>query len=893
MRGSALLLALVLLGVGARADAAVVGQEFVLDPTMVYPFNGMDGGADAVYDGSAYFVVWSAFGRLPGEGRAAYGILGLRSANDGTFLGSNYFAASATSPTVAFDGTSYLLVFEDRSSDLQGDIVATRLRPTDLLPLDSGGTGTSIVLQRDCQIRQGSPRAAFDAMSGNYLVVWQDDRAGAGADVYGARIRAMDGTALDPPGGVLIAGDPGVQAWPRVAPVLSAPPMGGEPAFEVAWLSTAPSASSARVTTARVGALTGTVSAAVEASSLASADPGVAPALVPGFGGHVVLWTDLRAGNRDLYGARLDAQGVPSGAEVALAVGPEDEGDPRAVWNGNEVVVAYGRTEAGLRRSRGLVLVQPNNGALAGTAFDLPALEAADTPVAIAFGGADYAVYRQTGQDVTGLLLRARVAADFRVEIAGDPVMPANANAQQEPAAAFGAGRFLALFTDDGADHARRGITARLVSQGGEVLPPAPLHLGTARGDAMHPAVAAASDRGFLVAWADRRNEPEVSQCAPPAVTQGFDLYATRVGPDGRVLGTELEIARFPGNQSRPAIASDGQGYLVIWEDGRGGLFTELYGVRIDMETGATLGQQFVVSGGTAEHTQPALAWNGSSYLVVWNDARNRSSSGTDIYGIRLDAGGGRLGSEMPIVTQPGDQRDPAVASDGAGFFVAWTSPRPSSDDADVYGVRMDGAGASQGMPLVIAADPMLVEQAPQVAFDGTHYVVAWLAVLGSQSTLVGRRITTGGALVDPQAITLSSVTAAVEWASIASDRLGHTLLPFTGVDRAPMVQSARARAVLLASLPMGAACTLAEQCAMGQCTGLVCGEGGGGGGAGAAGGSGVNAALPNAHYRPGCAIGRAAGAALGPCPLVFAAAFCWRRRRRRRAAIHRRIHSP
>jgi hypothetical protein len=57
------------------------------------------------------------------------------------------------------------------------------------------------------------------------------------------------------------------------------------------------------------------------------------------------------------------------------------------------------------------------------------------------------------------------------------------------------------------------------------------------------------------------------------------------------------------------------------------------------------LGPDFRVGGpyATADDGDAAVAWNGSAdeYLVVWWDERNEGTSGSDIYGRRVGAGGG------------------------------------------------------------------------------------------------------------------------------------------------------------------------------------------------------------------------------------------------------------
>ena len=52
---------------------------------------------------------------------------------------------------------------------------------------------------------QQRPTVAWNDRAGAFVVVWYDDRSGAGTDIYGARV-APDGTVLDPDGVALVTG---------------------------------------------------------------------------------------------------------------------------------------------------------------------------------------------------------------------------------------------------------------------------------------------------------------------------------------------------------------------------------------------------------------------------------------------------------------------------------------------------------------------------------------------------------------------------------------------------------------------------------------------------------------------------------------------------------------
>src|SRR6476646_4902196 len=93
-------------------------------------------------------------------------------------------------PSVAFDGTNYLVVWQDHRSGTS-DIYAARMSPTGTL-LDEGGFPISIAPDD-----QSAPRVAFGGTE--YLVGWTDYRSGSSPDIYGARVNTAGGV-LDPSG---------------------------------------------------------------------------------------------------------------------------------------------------------------------------------------------------------------------------------------------------------------------------------------------------------------------------------------------------------------------------------------------------------------------------------------------------------------------------------------------------------------------------------------------------------------------------------------------------------------------------------------------------------------------------------------------------------------------
>lgn len=110
-------------------------------------------------------------------------------------------------PAVAAGADTYLVVWQDRREgtfDIRGTVLNM-----DGSPL---AADFAVAIAADDQVL---PHAAFDPVSGHFVVVWQDSRDGGDRDIVGARI-SETGAVLDPDG-FMIAGAPGLQERPRVS----------------------------------------------------------------------------------------------------------------------------------------------------------------------------------------------------------------------------------------------------------------------------------------------------------------------------------------------------------------------------------------------------------------------------------------------------------------------------------------------------------------------------------------------------------------------------------------------------------------------------------------------------------------------------------------------------
>ncbi len=138
--------------------------------------------------------------------------------------------------------------------------------------------------------------------------------------------------------------------------------------------------------------------------------------------------------------------------------------------------------------------------------------------------------------------------------------------------------------------------------------------------------VAVESDgQNYLVVWS----------CETPG-TIGLDLYFRRFSPTGIMLdSTPILIARNPQGLSEPAISYGSGYYFVVWSGTAGN--QNIYGARI-LTDGTILdpeGLPICVDSGS--QLDPAVASDGERFLVTWTDAR---TGNFDIYATLVDTSG-------------------------------------------------------------------------------------------------------------------------------------------------------------------------------------------------------------------------------------------------------------
>jgi hypothetical protein len=233
-------------------------------------------------------------------------------------------------------------------------------------------------------------------------------------------------------------------------------------------------------------------------------------------------------------------------------------------------------------------------------------------------------------------------------------------------------------------------------------------------------------------------------------------------------LGIAVPPAAAAENRYAPAVAFDGTNYLVVWQERRSGGSVDIYAARVS-EAGLVLDPLGIpVSKAAGNQWSPAVAFDGSSFLVVWQDDRSTATR-PDVYGARVSPAGVLLDpGGVPVAAGSGGQLMPAVAGTGAGSLVVWTEGGAASD---IRGARVSTAGAvldPAGLPVSAASGAQLD---PALSFGASSALVVWEDHRnGSGADLYGARVTNAGALLDPAGIALATGAGDERHAAVAFD---------------------------------------------------------------------------------------------------------------------------
>jgi hypothetical protein len=206
-----------------------------------------------------------------------------------------------------------------------------------------------------------------------------------------------------------------------------------------------------------------------------------------------------------------------------------------------------------------------------------------------------------------------------------------------------------------------------------------------ATNDQSLPAIAS-SGTNLLVVWQDGRNSLSTSV--------RLDVYGAWISGAAEAPNS-IPICTNTGNQVTSAVAANDRQALVVWADSRAGNAAwDIYAARVNTQGVLDLnGLALCVAPG--QQTSPAVSTDGESFLVAWTDRRGATTTGADIFGVLVDSTGSAVPTNgFAIRLAPGTQTAPTVAFNGVDYLVAWQESQPASTnyyDINGCGITPDG----------------------------------------------------------------------------------------------------------------------------------------------------------------------------------------------------------
>ncbi len=612
-------------------------------------------------NGNDFLVVWQDYRNLA-TAPNIYGAL----VRDGVVQQTNGFPISVASfgqlnPIVAANGHEYFVAWDDFRNPRTADIYGTRVS-SDGVVLDTNGIFISVSAND-----QGFASTSIASLGSDFLVVWKDYRNGANSpDIYGARIGDR-GVVFDT-NGIRINRTPFNLSKPGVA-------ANGD-TYLVSWSGRSVTGGSAIFGARVTGGASVLETNGFLVSVVPGNDPlSAAPRVASSGSDFLVVWHDQRnfRSPPDIFGARvtgagrtLDTNGILVSAVVSR------ESTPAVAFNGTNFLVVWEDYRNATNSGVDIYGARVTPG---GSVLDLNALSIAratrnQTFPAVAANGRDFLVVWQdspvsAASRIFGNLVRANgsvlnTSGNLIGQWAFDQLYPS--------VAANGVGdgsRWLVVWEDhrnqrtNGAD-----IYGARVSSQGVPIEPVGIPISIATNDQRNPAVAAcaggSNSSAWLVVWQDYRHSTNDADIYGTWLTNG--IIATNLFPNGFPISTAL------GNQTFPALAaSSPQDFLVAWTDERNLATngTDIFGARVGLLGGVRDTNGIAICALPRDQSFPAVAFDGNEYVVTWQDRRNDTNfTNLDIYGARVTLGGVVLDANSFAIDAPlFNQQLPAISS--------------------------------------------------------------------------------------------------------------------------------------------------------------------------------------------------------------------------------------
>lgn len=387
------------------------------------------------------------------------------------------------------------------------------------------------------------------------------------------------------------------------------------------------------------------------------------------------------AGDTDAYGIRISPAGIAEAPgsfvvsrgvnrQIAPAIATANRQNAMLVWSDIRDSEGVLGGAYGVRISGHTVLDAPAHyfGTSFGTQDELP------SSPSVASDGENYLVAWSMTVDALGEdVVAARVSADGTVLDPGLIVVARTSEIEQHPHVAFGAGNYLVVwdstrfeqridFHGNPTTVTVRELKAKRISPAGVVLDSAPL----APGAPLDPAIA-------FIRSSTKAGAEGTFILVGPGGESGGSVFANLFSSAGFSLGgVTVSPFSYDGTVAlKPAIASDGNQALVVWQQGPSYQSTprgDIYGARITADGTVLDPNGILIAATDAFEASPAVTFNGRHFLAAWAVSADYRDLG--VRGAWISSAGKVLESGVPLLPAGSPIHSLALASHADGRTV-------------------------------------------------------------------------------------------------------------------------------------------------------------------------------------------------------------------------------
>jgi YD repeat-containing protein len=288
-----------------------------------------------------------------------------------------------------------------------------------------------------------------------------------------------------------------------------------------------------------------------------------------------------------------------------------------------------------------------------------------------AFDGANYLVGIE-GDAVAPNNITAQLVSPAGAPVGGRVSVGRTGGA---PHVAFDGTNYLLVWNDDAT--AQDIIYGQLISKTGVLVNgPFAISAGPIAGKGQIGGVVF-DGSNYLVLWCNGISQyPDAS-----GKNWSYAVTGRLVSTTGALVSGEIVLGTADGTANIPALAFDGANYLAVWVQNydpallssQGYSGTNVYGRFLD-RSGTPVGGAFPIDADTTPSDNPlAVAFDGSRYLVVFSDA-NTSTTQWDwnLYGRLVGTTGTVDPTRITVSNAAGGQLLPMIVFDGTNYLVTW-----------------------------------------------------------------------------------------------------------------------------------------------------------------------------------------------------------------------------